>query len=788
MRHTRKMNASTGSSRLVRFLLYGFLGTMAMAAAAVIAIGALYLYFESQLPAEVELDEAELNVPLRVYSAEGRLISEFGVERRAPLDYAQVPDRLVMAFLAAEDDRFFEHPGVDWQGLVRAAFSLMVTGEKRQGGSTITMQLVRLMYLTREKSYQRKIKEIMLAFRLESQYSKDQILELYLNKIFLGHRSYGVATAARTYYGKDVHELSLAQLAMIAGLPKAPSRYNPITNPERAQIRRNYVLRRMRELDFISRSEYDEAIAEPVTAQLQPVQSELEADYVAEMVRADMLDRFGEDIYTAGYKVITTVSAVNQQAANEALRKALLDYDRRQGYRGPEARVESLDADRELLLRELDQRPRAGGLVPGLVLKASDVALDVLTEDYGLLKLAQEAFKWAQSGGTGQKAVVQAGDIIRLQFTGDEKTPWRLAQVPQAQAALVSINPEDGAILGLVGGFDYQLSKFNRVIQAERQPGSAFKPVLYSAGLEHGFTPASLINDAPVVFDDVTLSKDWRPENYSGKVYGPTRLREALVNSRNLVSIRLLQAVGIQPMRRHAARFGLPIERLPADLSLSLGTASLTPLEMARAYAVFANGGYLVDPYLIHEIRDTNDQLVYEAAPRRVCMDCDPQLQAPQVIDPRNAYLMTDMMQDVIRYGTGRRALQLGRTDLAGKTGTTNDTKDAWFSGYNASVVATAWVGFDQFQSLGAKETGGRAALPVWMDYMGAVLGKSPPATRARPPGLVTVRVNRDTGLLVSGVDPDAIYETFYEENLPEADNGLGRGRQSEGAVVEDLF
>ncbi len=788
MGNTRKTTNSSGSSTVMRVITYAMLSLLAAGMAALLAIGGAYLYFESQLPDAADLPEPELNIPLRVYSSEGRLISEFGIERRAPLEYSQIPDRLILAFLAAEDDRFFKHPGVDWQGIIRAVFSLITTGEKRQGGSTITMQLVRNLYLTKEKSYKRKIKEILLALRLEKHLEKDKILELYLNKIFLGHRSYGVGTAARTYYGKDIHDLSLAEMAMIAGLPKAPSSYNPITNPDRARLRRDYVLRRMLELDFIDQNEHDQAVAEPVTAHLQPAQSELPADYIAEMVRADLAERFGDDVYISGYRVITTITAASQNAANDAVHGALLDYDQRHAYRGAEATLNKEELGDEMKLSSmLAARGKPGGLVPGAVMQASATMLEVFTVDYGLLKLGAEAFSWAQSGDKS-KQVANVGQIVRLQFTSNEKTPWRLAQIPDVQGALVALDPSDGAILALVGGFDYELAKYNRVIQAERQPGSAFKPILYSAALENGFTPASTINDAPVVFDDPTLSRDWRPENYSGRVYGPTRMREALVNSRNLVSIRLLQAVGIKPVRRHAARFGLPIERLPADLSLSLGTASITPLEVARAYAVFANGGYLIEPYFIREIRDANDQLIYEAAPRRVCADCDPQLKAPRVIEPRNAYLMSSMMRDVVRRGTARRALQLGRDDLAGKTGTTNDTKDAWFSGFNAKLVATAWVGFDKFESLGAKETGGRAALPLWMAYMGKVLGKSPSAILPRPPGLVTMRINPETGQSVQGSAPGSIYETFYEENVPAAEHSYGRGSQTEGAVVEDLF
>ncbi|MGB1580084.1 MAG: penicillin-binding protein 1A [Nevskiales bacterium] len=772
---------------LPRLLLIGAALCLTGLTAIMIGLGAAYLYYDAQLPDAAQLETPSLDVPLRIFSEDGLLIAEYGVERRKPLSYEQIPQTAVKAFLAAEDDRFFYHPGVDYQGLVRAAFILLTTGEKTQGGSTITMQLARNLFLSNEKSYTRKIKEILLALRLEAQYSKTDILTLYLNKIYMGHRAYGVATAARVYYGKDLEELNLSQTAMIAGLPKAPSSYNPITNPSRAQLRRNYVLRRMHELGYISEEELTAAQQEPVTAQLQSMQPELEAGYVAEMVRARMVEEFGEAAYTQGYRVFTTLTGKAQKAANHGLQQALLEYDQRHGWRKPEKSLDKTALDSpETADAALRKLPHIEGLKTAVVMQAEVGKLTVYNSELDALELSGKALEWAQKSQP-QKALAQRGDIVYLQAAGNSKQAWRIAQLPEVQGALVALKPADGAIVAMVGGFDYSLSKFNRAIQAERQPGSNFKPFLYSAALDNGFTPASIINDAPVVFDDPRLGQDWRPENYSGRIYGPTRLREALIKSRNLVSIRIMQAIGINAVRQHAARFGLPLQRMPKDLSLSLGTATFTPLEMARGFAVFANGGHLVNPYFIKEIRNAEDEVLFATQPLRVCDDCPPEEQTPRVISAQNAYLMTDIMLDVVRRGTAQRALQLGREDLAGKTGTTNDTNDAWFSGYNAELVASAWVGFDQLQSLGRVETGGRAALPMWMYFMGDALKDSPNAIPQRPPGLVTVRINPETGKLVNGYVPDAIFETFYADQLPEVELATPLIDDNEEAV-EDLF
>lgn len=783
-------------SRAAKILLACLAG---LAVAAVLAVGAVaiaYLYFGPQLPEAGQIGETRLNEPMRIFTADGKLIGEFGTERRLPRSFDEIPPRLVRAFLAAEDGRFYEHPGVDYQGLLRAAWNLLLTGEKTQGGSTITMQLARNLYLSRERTYTRKIKEIFLALRIEAKLSKQEILEIYLNKIYLGNRSYGVGAAARTYYGKPLSELTLSECATLAGLPKAPSRYNPAANPERARVRRDYVLDRMLAQDMIGREEYEAALAEPVEVAAKPAAERYSAHYVAEMVRQEMIERYGEEAaYTGGYEVVTTIDSERQRLANLALRQALLAYDRRHEWRGPEARIgEDALGDRELLDAALAARPNAGGLVPAVVLEVEADGTLLRTERHGPVTLGRDAIAWLEEEQPVGDLLAR-GDIVRLEETGDEAAPWALAQIPAVQGALVALSPYDGTIEALVGGFDFDLSKFNRAVQAQRQPGSAFKPFLYSAALESGFTAASVLNDAPVVFDDPNLDETWRPENYSGRIHGPTRLREALVYSRNLVSIRLLRAVGVGTTIDYIGRaFALPAERMPRDLSLSLGSATFTPVEMARAYAVFANGGFRVTPSVIAEIRDGEGETAYRATPAAVCREDCGDSNTPRALrtaDADNIYLMDDMLHDVIRRGTGQRALTLGRGDLAGKTGTTNEQRDAWFAGYNHDLVAISWVGFDQLQPLGSGETGARAALPMWIEFMRGALRGMPEKSLPRPPGLVSVRIDPETGELAAGGDPGAIFETFRAEHAPdrrarsddrESDDGAGDGE------VEHLF
>lgn len=799
---------------------------LALAALAAASALAVYAYVRwgllADLPSTDSIRELKLEEPLRIYTRDGQLIGQFGAERRAPLEYAAFPAIVIQAFLAAEDDRFFEHPGVDWHGLVRAAFNLLRTGEKSQGGSTITMQLVRNVYLTTERTYTRKAREILLALQIERDLSKEEILELYLNKIFLGNRAYGVGAAAQVYFGKDLADLDLAQVALLAGLPKAPSRDNPAVNPERARERRDYVLRRMRELGYVSELDYQAALAEPVTTQTERPLVDVDAHYVAEMVRAELFERHGEDIYGQGIVVTTTLDSRLQQAANQALRQALRDYDERHPYRGAEARLpdEALgevtarpgpaaagtaEPPYALLDAALDARPAVSGLLPAVVVdfQATPKArLRVLTREHALVEVTGEDIEWAQLAAGDLKP----GDIVRIIRRGEA---WRLTQVPEVQGALVALDPHDGAIRALIGGYDFFEGKFNRVLQARRQAGSGFKPFLYSAALAYGFTPASVILDAPVVFDDPALEDTWRPENYTGKFYGPTRLREALVQSRNLVSIRLLQAIGIGYARNFVSQLGLPADRMPNDLTLALGSASFTPLEMARAYAVFANGGFLIDPYFIDEVKGQDGTVLFKAQAPQACAECAearvaeagaaappeaapespaPPPLAPRVVEPRLVYLVRDMLRDVVTSGTGARARELGRGDLAGKTGTTNDEADAWFSGFNSTTVAIAWVGFDQPQPLGRGEVGGRAALPMWIDFMRVALEAQPEQWPERPAGLVSVRINPRNGNLAAAGAPDAIFELVQAEHLPPVDTEAQVEGEPDQGKVEDLY
>jgi penicillin-binding protein 1A len=777
-------------------------------------------YVLPQLPEIETLKDVRMQVPLRVYSEDHSLIAEFGEQRRIPVSLNEVPDTMIKAILAAEDDRFYQHPGVDWQGILRAAIQLLKTGEKTQGGSTITMQVARNFFLTREKTYLRKLNEIFLAFKIEKELSKDDILSLYLNKIYLGQRAYGVAAAAQVYYGLPLSELTLPQFAMLAGLPKAPSTTNPVSNPDRALERRNYVLQRMLDEGFISREEYQAAANAPVTAKLHSPAIEIEAPYVAEMVRQDLIEKYGDDTYTSGFRVVTTIRDRNQAAANEALRKGLQAYDERHGYRGPEHHYEiESNMDAGTWKNLLQSFPVLGKLYPALIVSVQDQSANAYLIDNGLVTIEWPGMSWARRyisenyrGPAPKNAaeVVQAGDVIRLSPNADGT--WRLAQLPDVEGGLVSMRPADGAILALVGGFDFLRSKFNRITQANRQPGSGFKPFIYSAALEAGYTAASLINDAPVVFEDPGIEDVWRPENYSRQTYGPTRLREALTHSRNLVSIRLLHAIGIPFAIDYIARFGFDIERLPKNLSLSLGSGAVTPWELARAYSVFANGGFLIDPYFIKQIYTEAGEVLFEANPAIACPECDPATSgfqltdnsaglptpdqnqvryAKQVIDPENVWIMNSIMRDVVLHGTARRALELDRRDLSGKTGTTNDQRDTWFSGFNSQVVAVSWLGFDKFLPLGSGETGSRAALPIWIDYMRVALEGMPESILDRPPGLVFARIDPKTGKLALPDSTNAIFEVFSSKFTPKevTDSVSGTIRQEgETSNIQDIF
>ena len=808
------------------------LAILALLGAVLLAFGAgaVYWYLEPKLPSAEALRDVRLQVPLRVYARDGEFIAEFGEQRRTPLRRDQLPERMVQAFLASEDERFYQHPGVDWQGLTRAVLHLVRTGEKGPGGSTITMQVARNFFLGREKTYIRKLNEILLALKIELEFTKDEILELYANKIFLGQRAYGVGAAAEVYYGRPVTKLTLAQFAMIAGLPKAPSRFNPLTDPEQGVARRAYVLRRMLELGYIGQAEHDEARDAPVTASHRGPVIAVEALYVAEMVRAFMESTYGDEAFTAGYKVYTTIDSRLQNAANAALRQTLMEYDARHGFRGAEGHV-ALGPDASPPKELLSGIPVVGQLQPAVITSVDGNTVTAYARNGGTVEVAFEDMDWARPYGNENRrgeapesaaSVLKPGDVIRVHLTEEG---WSFAQLPNVEGALVSLDPGDGAIVALSGGFDFFRSKFNRVTQARRQPGSSFKPFIYSAALEYGYTPASIINDAPVVFEDSSLASAWRPENYSGKFFGPTLLRTALYKSRNLVSIRLLREVGIDFALEHIARFGFDVERLPRALSLALGTGEVTPLEVARGYSVLANGGYAVDPYLIDRVLDWNDATLMTADPLVVCRDCnedeatpaaepapgtesspdtpsDARLElpaapvasrgpaearpAPRVIDARNAWLMYSLMRDVIRRGTGRKALVLERADLAGKTGTTNDQYDAWFSGFNPEIVATVWVGFDEFRPLGRRETGARAALPMWIAYMKEALAGTGEAESVTPDGIVTVRIDPATGELASPSNAEAVFESFRKERAPTR---VERASSSGGATgVEQLF
>ncbi|RZO84679.1 MAG: penicillin-binding protein 1A [Oceanococcus sp.] len=822
----------------MRLIKYLFIFGLVCGVLAAIGVAGVVWHFSQDLPSTEGLRDVRLQVPLRIYSADNQLIGEYGAERREPLAYQEIPDPLIKAFLAAEDDRFFKHPGVDYQGLLRAAWVLALTGEKAQGGSTITMQLARNFFLSSEKSYVRKVREILLALQMERQLSKQEILTFYLNKIFLGHRAYGIGAAAKVYYGKELPDLSLAQMAMIAGLPKAPSRYNPISGPQRALLRRNYVLRRMRELEYIDDAAYQTALDEPISAELRRATIDLEAHYVAEYARGRIINQFGLDAYTSGIEVVTTIHAKPQRAAVAALRKNLIDYDLRHGYRGPEAQLgdlgqelDGLDgAELEAVLGPmLEEFSSVGGLEPALVLAVDESKIRVWSSDSGVLTLDANEQPYEKLD-----QVLTHGDLVRLKAADadDGKTSWSLAQVPEVQGALVSIDPQNGAVLAMAGGFDYFASKFNRAMQAQRQPGSSFKPFVYSAALENGFTPATVINDAPVVFHDAALGGAWRPQNYSGRFYGPTPLRTGLYNSRNLVAIRVLEGAGLDTVRNYVTRFGFERDRIPRDLSMALGTGVFSPLEMAGGFAVFANGGYRVEPYLIEQVRTAEGEVLHQALPPSVCeaacqRERDAELKAQaemtevrealrtsalqgevqemvfppaaeRVISEANAYVMTDMLRDVVQRGTARRARQLGRNDLAGKTGTTNDQIDAWFCGFNARHVAVSWVGFDDIKPLGSRETGSRAALPMWIDYMGVALDGVPSQVRPQPAGVVSARIDPDTGMLASYGSANAQFEIFIEGKLPEAaDYGYAAqdGVTVEGAppsredeLLEDIF
>nr|WP_225315058.1 penicillin-binding protein 1A [Marinobacter confluentis] len=771
-----------------------------------------YLYLRPGLPAVEQLLDIKLQTPLRVYSADDRLIAEFGEKRRAPVTIEQIPTIQLHAFLAAEDARFYEHFGVDIKGLMRAAIELVSTGEIQSGGSTITMQVAKNYFLSRDRTFIRKFNEILLALQIERELDKDRILELYLNKIYLGNRAYGIEAASEVYYDKPVAELSLAQMAMLAGLPKAPSAFNPIANPERAGIRRNWILGRMRDLGYITDDAFEQASTAPITASYYAPSTEVDADHIAEMARKEMVDRFGDAAYTDGYTVKLTVNSKRQQEATDALRAGLEAYDQRHGFRGPIGQVSEADLAPDNLPGLMAGYPRVASLIPAVVtaVKDEDAVAEIYARTLGEAIIPFETMTWARryktedlTGPEPEKPsdVVDVGDIVYVKTMEiqpvqaptenspeqapetDNRLQLALSQVPKVQGALISLEAKTGAVEALSGGYSFSQTKYNRATQARRQPGSTFKPFLYLSALEKGKTPASIYNDAPIVFDDSELETTWRPQNSSGQFYGPTRLREALYRSRNLVSIRLLRDLGIESTIDYLKQLKIPTDDMQKDLSLSLGSGLLTPMDLARGFAVIANGGYDVEPYFIESITDVNGEALYTAPDTVLCdRDCEkkqaelnddagekePETRlAERLADERAVYILHSMMRDVIRLGTGRRALALGRDDISGKTGTTNEQRDTWFGGFNHDMATTVWVGFDQPAPLGRSEFGASTALPIWLDYMEDALKGQPSSLMPRPNGIVNVRIDSETGKRARPGQEGAIFEVFREEDAP---------------------
>lgn len=839
----------------------------------------LSLYLSPNLPNVESLREYKYETPLRIYSTDNKLIQEYGEKRSIPIRFDEAPPLVIKAFLAAEDDRFYSHNGVSVRGLLRAASQMLLQSETQTGGSTITQQVAKNFFLSFEKTIIRKLKELFLALKIEKELEKDQILELYLNKIPFGHRAYGVRAAARVYYGKDLSELNLAQWAMIAHMPQRPSDANPIDDPERALNRRNWILGRMHRLGYIDQSSYEAAVQEPVTASHHGLNLDVHAPYVGEMARQEIVKRFGTDAYTAGYTVYTTVDSRTQEAAQQAVINGLLAYDSRHGYREPDLKLLphfyrlSEDAQAEKVpehlyalysdddpkresdsgtedptaqhvnlgpwIKELKSIPSYGGLYPAVALDISGESLEALLRDGSIVHIPLEG-----SAARQAKEFLRLGTVIRVRQQADQQ--WKLSQIPEAQAAIVALNPDDGAVLSLVGGFDFALSNFNRAVQAKRQPGSNFKPFVYTAALLNGFTAASIINDAPIVKYDNVLEKVWRPENYGGRYNGPTRLRKGLYQSTNYIAIRLLDSIGVNTAIREMDRFSFNESELPKDLTLALGSHVLSPMEVATGYAVFANGGYKVEPYFVQRIEDLKGEVIFEAQPLTVCRECahldiidtlqtgivlsgseslaqmpaplaDPQTLeaqleadfaamlddnddtnaaektprlpvAPRVLDERTAYIMDNILRDVVKEGTGRRARSLGRSDLAGKTGTTNDSVDTWFSGYNRSIVATTWMGFDNNTPLGRSEAGSNATLPIWIELMETALKGIPEQHPEQPPGVVSVRVNSKTGLRTDANDPDAMFEVFKTETVPQHGDPLTPSTEEGETDPDDLF
>lgn len=835
-------------SRFRRLLRWAVVAIVVLGVIGIAVAGTVYYVVSSKLPDVQSLRNVEMQEPMYVYARDGRLIALYGETRRYPVEIADVPLHLRQAFIAIEDNRFYEHHGVDYKGVGRAIWLLATTDDKRvPGGSTITQQVARQFFLSSEYSYTRKLAEMLLAMRMERELSKDEIFELYLNKTFFGNRAYGIAAAAEFYYGRPLAELALDEMATLAAIPKFPSSGNPVSNPERARIRRDYVLQRMRELGFIGAAEETaaQAVAMHATPHERPV--EVYAPYVAEMVRQEMVARFGGDVLTKGYHVTTTIDPAMQVAADTAVRDGLIAYDQRHGWRKVEDRFElATDEDPATAAARLRGVPAQSGLLPAIVLATTAGTAEVVTADGALVVLDAASSRWT---GRSPAALLKRGDLVRVRrivppvkdgtaVDSAAKPTWRLSQLPRAQSALVSIEPETGALRAVIGGFSFAGQKFNRATQARRQPGSSFKPFIYAAAFERGFNPASIVLDAPVVFR-MRRGQDWRPQNSDGRFLGPMRIREALVRSRNLVSVRLLDAIGVDYARRYISHMGFKEEELPPNLSIALGTPSLAPMDIARGYAVFANGGFRITPWMIEEVKDRDGTVVFKADPEVACEGCgtrigsertathvvdgfdlgpgsptpattpaatagtggqdasietapaDPQAPAklaPRAIDGRVAYQLVSMMRDVVRRGTATAARVLEREDVGGKTGSTNDHRDAWFSGFGGNLVTTVWVGRDDNVTLGRREYGGRAALPIWIDFMRVALKDVPVASNEPPDGMVKVAVTA-SGRLMPTTASGGQVEWVKVEDLERMESEVDYGDEDvPGEEAFDIF
>ncbi|WP_153115021.1 penicillin-binding protein 1A [Rhodocyclus tenuis] len=743
----------------LRWILYPLALVAGLVAIGVALLAIVLALAYPNLPSLEVLTDYQPKIPLRVYSADGALIGEFGEERRAVVRIADVPEVMKQAILSAEDERFYQHGGIDTLGVLRAAYSNIVGGGKRQGASTITQQVARNFFLSAEKTYTRKLYEALLSFKIEANLSKDQILELYINQIFLGQRAYGFAAAAQIYFGKSLHDLTAAEAAMLAGLPKAPSAYNPVVNPKRARLRQQYVLRRMHELGYLSDAQHEAALKQTLVVKRDASEFSVHAEYVAEMARQMAAERFPDDVYTRGLRVYTTILKADQEAAFASVRRGVFDYDRRHGYRGAEAYLDlaEVKSEQDEALDELLQDVTdVDDLHPAIVLEAGAKQIRAYRRGGEIVTLAGDGLKFAArmlDDKAPPNKRLKRGALIRVQR--DDKGAWQIAQMPEVEAAFLSADPHSGAIRALVGGFDFNRNKFNHVTQAWRQPGSSFKPFIYSASLEKGFTPATVIEDEPIIFPaSVTGSQAWEPKNYDGKYEGPMTMRTGLAKSKNMISIRVLEKIGVQYAQDYITRFGFDADKHPPYLTMALGAGSVTPWQMVSAYSIFANGGYRITPFIVSEIRDEKNHVLAQAQPTPAG---DEELRA---IDARNAYVMDSMMRDVTLYGTAARAsATLKRRDLAGKTGTTNEHVDAWFCGYQQTVVGCSWIGFDQPKNLGNGETGGTAALPTWVNYMSRVLKNVPESFMPQPDGLVAVDA--------PGRAKGPAKEMFYKENMP---------------------